>query len=123
LQDVLIDGLRTGDKMMARDNKGRFIKGSTGNPKGRPPRATEEEYRGTIRDVIPLERFTHQLEALAKRADRGDSRAFDKICDLLGLHVIKTEHSGRDGEPLQIVVSYVNDPITTPGLASRAGED
>ena len=109
--------------MVKRDSKGRFVKGVTGNPNGRPPQATEEEYRGAIKDVIPLERFIRQLEKLAARADRGDSRAFDKICDLLGLKVIKQEVSGKDGDPVRITVEYVNNPITTPGLASRAGEN
>ena len=78
-----------------RDDKGRFVKGSTGNPNGRPTAATEQEYRDAIKSVIPLERFIRQLERLAARADRGDSRAFDKICDLLGLYVIKNEQSGE----------------------------
>jgi len=92
-----------------RNEKGQFIKGSVPNPKGRPPKATEAEYRDAVKEVIPLERFIRQLESLAKRADRGDSRAFDKICDLLGLQVIKQEVSGKDGNPLQITVEYVND--------------
>jgi hypothetical protein len=90
-----------------RDGKGRFIKGKPGGP-GRPPRATEQEYREAIKEVIPLERFIRQLEKLATRADRGDSRAFDKICDLLGLHVIKQEVSGADGNAITIRVVYEN---------------
>lgn len=86
-----------------RDNKGRFVKGKPGGP-GRPPRATEQEYREAIKEVIPLERFIRQLEKLAARADRGDSRAFDKICDLLGLHVIKNEVTGVDGNAITINV-------------------
>ena len=91
-----------------RDGKGRFIKGQTGNPNGRPPRATEQEYREAIKEVIPLDRFIRQLEKLAMRADRGDSRAFDKICDLLGLHVIKNEVTGADGNAITIRVVYEN---------------
>lgn len=74
-----------------RDAKGRFVKGCSGNPNGRKPHATEQEYREAIKDVIPLERFIRQLERLALRADKGDSRAFDKICGLLGLNIIKNE--------------------------------
>ena len=108
---------------MVRDAKGRFLKGETGNPNGRPPKATEEEYRDAVKEVIPLERFIRQLESLAKRADRGDSRAFDKICGLLGLDVIKQEVRGSADNPVKITVEYVNNPITTPGIASRAGEN
>lgn len=97
-----------------RDNKGRFVKGKPGGP-GRPPRATEQEYRDTIKEVIPLERFIRQLEKLAARADRGDSRAFDKICDLLGLHVIKNEHTGENGNAITI---RIIDENTEPGSDS-----
>ena len=101
---------------------GKFIRGNKASP-GRKPRATEEEYRSAIKDVIPLDRFIRQLETLAKRADRGDSRAFDKICDLLGLNIIKSEVSGKNGEALKVVVEYVNSALTTTGLSSRSGED
>lgn len=101
---------------------GKWVKGKAGGP-GRPPRATEEEYREAIKDVVPLERFIRQLMKLAERADRGDSRAFDKICDLLGLHIVKTEMTGKNGEALKVVVEYVNSTLTTTGLSSGTGKD
>lgn len=103
-----------------RDDKGRFVKGSTGNPNGRPTRATEQEYREAIKDVIPLDRFIRQLEKLASRADRGDSRAFDKICDLLGLHVVKNEITGSNGEALEIKLIEVIVPDVGNGDDSTA---
>jgi len=94
---------------MMRDKKGRFVKGKSGNPDGRPPKASEEEYRDAIKEVIPLQRFINQLEKLAVRADRGDSRAFSKICDLLGLNVVRQEVTGKDGERFVINLSWGDD--------------
>lgn len=99
--------------MTDRGPNGKFIKGNHASP-GRPPRATEQEYRDTIKEVIPLERFIRQLEKLAARADRGDSRAFDKICDLLGLHIIKNEVTGADGNAITIKVEYEDADSNAP---------
>jgi len=93
-----------------RDKNGRFVKGHPDQGAGRKPRATEQEYREAIKEVIPLERFIRQLEKLATRADRGDSRAFDKICDLLGLHVVKNEITGANGEAIDIKLIEVLVP-------------
>jgi hypothetical protein len=97
--------------MTDRGPDGKFVKGNKASP-GRKPRATEQEYRDSIKEVIPLQRFIWQLEKLAARADRGDSRAFDKICDLLGLNVIKNEHTGENGSAITI---RIIDEDTEPG--------
>lgn len=105
---------------MQRDAKGRFVKGSTGNPKGRPPRATEQEYQDAVKDTIPIQRFIRMLEKQAQRAERGDIRAFDCVVRLIGVEAAKKlDFSGG----ARIQVEYVNTPYPTSGLSSSTGED
>ena len=74
---------------MMRDEKGRFVKGSTGNPKGRPPRATEKEYLDAVYDEIPIERFRRMVTKQAERAERGDIRALEFIVRVMGLEAAR----------------------------------
>lgn len=89
---------------MVRDKRGRFVKGQSGNPKGRLPRATEDQYRGVINDTITLDRFATMLEKQIQRAERGDLAAFNTLAKLLGLDVQKIDQH-NDGE-LKITVVY-----------------
>ena len=91
-----------------RDEKGRFTKGNKASP-GRKPRATEEEYWDAFLDVIPVERFRRMVESQAKRAERGDIQAFNAIANRILPLIEKHEHSGRDGEPLKVIVEYADD--------------
>lgn len=68
---------------MDRDAKGRFAKGTTGNPNGRPPRATEEEYVGRIRDAVSPERWKKVVEQMLKRAENGDVHSARFIAEYL----------------------------------------
>lgn len=90
-----------------RDDKGRFIKGTTGNPAGRPKKATEAEYHDVLLDVVPLERWRKILEALVKRAERGDIQAFTALANRILPIVTKSEHSGIDGN--EIIFRVINE--------------
>jgi len=93
-----------------RDEKGRFIKGEVANPKGRPPRATEEEYAETFREVIPLERWKRMIERQALRADKGDLIAFKAlVLYLAGAPTQKSELTGKDGERFVVNLSWGDD--------------
>jgi hypothetical protein len=106
--------------MTDRGPNGQFIKGNKASP-GRKPAATEAEYRGAVKEVIPLDRFIRQLEKLASRADRGDSRAFDKICDLLGLNIIKNEF--KFTEPIEITGVDYRTAITNLAPGSMGNSE
>jgi hypothetical protein len=81
---------------MVRDNKGRFVKGVSGNPNGRPTRATEEEYRQAVLDIVPLERWKLMIEKQAIRAERGDLRAFEALAKYIAPPIERQEieHQG-----------------------------
>lgn len=94
---------------MVRDNRGRFVKGQSGNPKGRLPRATEDQYRGVVNDTITLERFAAMLEKQVQRAERGDLAAFNTIAKLLGLDIQKVQNQ-HDGEiTVKIIYERIRD--------------
>lgn len=80
---------------MARDAKGRFIKGNEPGP-GRPPAATEAQYADVLKEVVPVERFKLIVEAQARRAERGDILAFNALVSRLvpERRDLTIEHSG-----------------------------
>ena len=96
---------------MVRDKNGRFVKGNKASP-GRPPKATEQEYLDAFKTVIPLERFIHQVEAQAKRADRGDLQAFGAIAKFLGLDVQKIEQQNSGEVTIKIIYERVQSKTT-----------
>lgn len=90
---------------MTRDERGRFAKGNPGGP-GRKPRATEQEYRDAFCEVVPLDRFIRMIEAQARRADKGDLKAFEALVRYIAPAIEKQqlEHSGG----VEITVRYVD---------------
>lgn len=60
--------------MATRNEKGQFVKGHPGGP-GRPRREVERDYLNTMLGVISQERWEEIVEAVYKRAKRGDIAA------------------------------------------------
>lgn len=98
---------------MVRDTKGRFIKGESGNPNGRPPRATEEEYRLAVLDIVPLERWKMMIEKQAARAEKGDLRAFEALAKYIA-PPIERQDITSGGEPLNFVEKVIYSDDDTP---------
>jgi hypothetical protein len=55
-----------------RDANGRFAKGHSGNPNGRPRRTTEEEFLHKLRSNVTCEDFERMIEVAISRAKAGD---------------------------------------------------
>jgi hypothetical protein len=86
-----------------RDDKGRFKKGYKGGP-GRPKREVEEYYLAIMLDEITPDDWRAITKKAVEQAKRGDQQARKWLSDyLLGLPVQRTEHSGEDGSPIQII--------------------
>lgn len=97
---------------MTRDEKGRFIKGKSGNPNGRPPKATEQEYLDAIFEVVPLLRFKKMIEKQAARAEKGDIRSFEVIAKYVAPYIERKDITtmGEKIQFLEIVKDYGSDP-------------
>ena len=92
---------------MVRDAKGRFVPGVSGNPKGRKPRATEDEYRDAILDIVPIERWRLMIEKQAARAEKGRPT---RVRGARQVHrSTHREHDiTTDGEPIRFIEKVTN---------------
>jgi phage terminase large subunit len=64
-----------------RDEKGRFIKGESGNPHGRSPREREERYYQILMTAVTFEDWKRIILKAVNQATRGDTQARKWISD------------------------------------------
>lgn len=96
--------------MAERDENGRFVKGSTGNPSGRAPREREERYYKILMQSVTFADWERIIQKAVDQAKRGDQVARKWLSDyLIGPPVERKEISGADGNALKILVEYVSD--------------
>ncbi len=67
--------------MVARDNQGRFIKGASGNPAGRPTLAAEAKLADGIKAAASAEKVAALLDKLYQQGMAGDVRASSQWLD------------------------------------------
>lgn len=85
--------LVTGTKQdRKRDSKGRFIKGSSGNPRGRPK--TDEEIKEALRELVPK-----SIEVLKEIIENKGARDQDRI---RAIEVIFDRVYGRPFQQMQV---------------------
>jgi len=90
--------------MTERDESGRFLKGSTGNPTGRAPREREERYYKIMVQTVTFADWERIITKAVDQAKRGDSVARKWLSDyLIGPPVERKEITGADGEPIQFI--------------------
>jgi hypothetical protein len=91
-----------------RDANGRFIKGETGNPNGRPRKRTEEQYlHATINNVTLID-WAEIVNRAVHDAKLGDTAARKFLAEyLLGKPEQVLKHDGAGG--FNLLVEYVND--------------
>ena len=85
---------RRGERLsVARDSKGRFVKGASGNPQGRLPKQVEQTYLQVAENACTFDVW-HEIVAKAiEQAKHGDARARQWLSDYL------------IGKPLQMVMA------------------
>jgi hypothetical protein len=99
---------------------GRFVKGASGNPGGRPK--SELSITALIDSVVSENDWLFIIGVLKKRARRGDVKAIEMLMDRrFGKAIQVNEHTGKDGSAIRI--EYVNTPYPAPDVSSSASGD
>ena len=93
--------------MAERDDNGRFVKGQTGNPNGRPKRRTEQEYLDATISRVTIKDWREIVDKAVSQAKRGDSRARAWLSDyVLGPPPQQIKHTGADGA--EIIIRWLD---------------
>ena len=94
--------------MSTRDEAGRFVKGESGNPRGRPQKAREERYYKIALSAITFAQWKKIIKRAGDDAAKGDASARRFLADyLLPTPAQRLELTGALGGPIEI--SRVND--------------
>lgn len=97
-----------------RDEKGRFTKGSVGNPKGRKSIAEELPFIEQLKNNVSPEAFGRIILKLVTMSEHGNLDAAKVLMPyLLGNPVSKTELTGAGSGALEIVVRYADQTNRT----------
>jgi len=92
---------------MVREKNGRYPKGVSGNPKGRPKRSTEERLLAVMADCVTDEDWRDITNRAIERAKKGDDRARQWLTNyLVGAPKQQVEMTGKDGKELIFSVVY-----------------
>lgn len=94
--------------MVQRDEKGRFIKGTSGNPKGRATFSSEAKYAEVYRSKVTAEKFGEVVDQLIHLAIvKRDMNAIKLLLAYaMGQPVQKAELFGAEDNALEIIVHY-----------------
>lgn len=96
--------------MTIRDENGRFVKGASGNPNGRPKRERELRYWEIALTACSFDDWRAIIRKAVDQAKRGDHTARKFLADyLLGPPVQKHEVTGAEGAPLVVQIVQRKD--------------
>ena len=96
--------------MVERDESGKFIKGVSGNPQGRPKKEREERFYEITLSTVGFEDWKAIIQKAVKQAKAGDSMARKFLADyIMGPPVQRSEVTGKDGGIIRVTLEGVND--------------
>ena len=97
--------------MVARDSKGRFVKGASGNPQGRLPKETEKTYLEVCQNTCTFDVWREITMKAVEQAKRGDARARQWLSDYLMGKPISMVMAVQDNRDTLITVKYIRDSL------------
>ena len=97
---------------IARDEKGRFVKGASGNPQGRLPKQTETSYLQVSESVCTFDVWREITMKAVEQAKRGDARARQWLSDYLIGKPISMVMAVQERQDTLITVKYMRDNLT-----------
>jgi len=109
---------RRGERLsVARDSKGRFVKGASGNPQGRLPKQVEQTYLQVSENVCSFDVWREIVMKAVEQAKRGDARARQWLSDYLMGKPLPMVMAVQGNQNTEIVIKWVdvetsNKPIT-----------
>ena len=89
-----------------RDAKGRFTKGSSGNPQGRLPKQVEKTYLQVSESVCSFDVWREIVAKAVEQARRGDARARQWLSDYLIGKPLPMVMAMQDNQPTTLIVRY-----------------
>ena len=95
-------------QVAVRDKNGRFVKGQSGNPNGRRPKAKELSYLAIVTDVITPDRFKAGIEKVWQLALRGDLSAMRFVTEYI-LGKPTQDISAETSEHIKIILGWDDD--------------
>lgn len=95
-----------GDAIIARDSKGRFVKGASGNPQGRLPKQTETSYLQVSESVCTFDVWREIVAKAVEQAKRGDARARQWLSDYLIGKPISMVMAVQEKQEMQVNISW-----------------
>jgi hypothetical protein len=98
--------------MTERGPDGKFLKGNSANPGGRPK--SDLSITALIDAVVKPSDWEFIITCLKTKARRGDVKAIEMLMDRrFGKAIQQTQLTGEEGGPLKVIVEYVDAPFTT----------
>jgi len=94
----------------ARDDRGRFIGGHSGNPGGRPKVTTSERYLRKLARTVKISDWERIIEtgiARAKAGDLGWARFLAEYLIGKPTQTVNAELTGADGGPIRTIIMDV----------------
>ncbi len=99
---------------MVRDDRGRFVKGITGNPNGRPRKDREVEYYRILINACTPDDWEAIIDKAIEQAKRGDSVARQFLADyLVGAPETNINLKGKGGFDIHVIYENKPKPKTT----------
>ena len=95
---------------MARNSKGQFVKGTSGNPNGRPRKEREQKYYEITTNSVTFADWKMIVEKAAKQAKAGDKYAREWLSKYLVGE--PEQYINMDGQT-RIIVEHVRDTDPT----------